>query len=95
MPDLCHATLDLLIDGETGIWHLANQGAAQLARLRPAGRRSGAGYDPALVVADADTDARNTALASERGTMLRPLEQALAAYAARSCASAIAPADAR
>ena len=26
IPDLGHALLDLLIDGETGIWHLANQG---------------------------------------------------------------------
>src|SRR3954471_10498350 len=27
VPDLVNASLDLLIDGETGIWHLANQGA--------------------------------------------------------------------
>ena len=36
MPDLVHAVLDLLIDGERGIWHLANAGAvtwAELARL--------------------------------------------------------------
>jgi dTDP-4-dehydrorhamnose reductase len=34
--DLVHATLDLLIDGERGVWHLANRGAvtwADLARL--------------------------------------------------------------
>ena len=36
VPDLVAATLDLAIDGETGIWHLANQGAvswAEFARL--------------------------------------------------------------
>ena len=26
-PDVVHAALDLLIDGERGIWHLANQSA--------------------------------------------------------------------
>jgi dTDP-4-dehydrorhamnose reductase len=24
VPDLCHAVLDLVIDGETGLWHLSN-----------------------------------------------------------------------
>jgi dTDP-4-dehydrorhamnose reductase len=75
VPDLCHATLDLLIDGETGIWHLANQGklswhefATQVAER--------AGYDPSLVLPVRDTEA-NTALASERGFMLRPVEHAI------------------
>ena len=27
VPDLVNATLDLLIDNETGIWHLANKGS--------------------------------------------------------------------
>ena len=27
VPDLVHATLDLLLDEEKGIWHLTNQGA--------------------------------------------------------------------
>jgi dTDP-4-dehydrorhamnose reductase len=26
VPDLTHATLDLLLDGESGLWHLANRG---------------------------------------------------------------------
>jgi dTDP-4-dehydrorhamnose reductase len=36
VPDLVHTSLDLLIDGEKGLWHLANKGAiswADLARL--------------------------------------------------------------
>ena len=78
VPDLCHVTLDLLIDGETGIWHLANQGklswhefATQIAE--------GAGYDPSLVLPIEDAPA-NTALTSSRGIMLRPIEQAIDDY---------------
>src|SRR5581483_8566836 len=33
VPDLVHACLDLLIDGERGIWHLANRGAVTWAEL--------------------------------------------------------------
>ncbi|HEX7227404.1 MAG TPA: sugar nucleotide-binding protein, partial [Candidatus Binatia bacterium] len=45
VPDLVNTTLDLIIDGESGIWHLSNDGAvtwaslvrraAELARLDP------------------------------------------------------------
>lgn len=86
VPDLVGASLDLLIGGEQGIWHLSNDGAitwAELARL--AARR--AGLDPQLV------EARPTAflqlaaprplysvLGSERGHLLPTLEDALARY---------------
>ncbi|GGK60093.1 dTDP-4-dehydrorhamnose reductase [Rufibacter glacialis] len=46
VPDLVNMALDLLIDGESGIWHLANTGAyswAQLAELAA----NLAGLDPA------------------------------------------------
>ncbi|GAB1542895.1 hypothetical protein NUACC21_55690 [Scytonema sp. NUACC21] len=33
IPDLVHASLDLLIDGESGLWHLANKGAIAWADL--------------------------------------------------------------
>jgi dTDP-4-dehydrorhamnose reductase len=36
VPDLVHTALDLLIDGESGLWHVVNQGAVswlELARL--------------------------------------------------------------
>ena len=75
VPDLCHAVLDLLIDGETGLWHLANQGrlswfdfAREVA--------TGAGYDPAMVL-PVEGEPADTTLGSERGLMLRPLEQAI------------------
>lgn len=79
VPDLCHAALDLLIDGETGLWHLANQGEVswyEFARTVA----EGAGFDPAMVVADEEAAIRNTALTSERGMLLRPLEAAIDAY---------------
>ena len=78
VPDLCHATLDLLVDGETGIWHLANQGklswhafATQVAE--------GAGYDPAMVLPIEDAPANN-ALTSSRGIMLRSVDDAIDDY---------------
>ena len=79
VPDLCHAALDLLIDGETGLWHLANQGCVSWHEFA---RRvaDGAGYDPALVVEEAGPADRRTALASGRGQLLRPFEAALADY---------------
>ena len=42
VPDLVNACLDLLIDGEAGIWHLANEGDvswAELAELAASARR--------------------------------------------------------
>jgi dTDP-4-dehydrorhamnose reductase len=78
VPDLCHATLDLLIDGETGIWHLANQGKLswyEFAREVAAG----AGYDTGMVLPIAGKRT-NTTLSSARGLMLRPIEHAIGAF---------------
>jgi len=79
VPDLCHAALDLLIDGETGIWHLAGQGSLSWHdfALRIA---EGAGLDPKLILADEDGPVRSTALSSERGWIMRPLDKALESY---------------
>jgi dTDP-4-dehydrorhamnose reductase len=82
VPDLCHAALDLLIDGETGIWHLANEGSVSWHEFA---RRiaEGAGYDPALV-ADADgARSSDTTLTSRRGIMLRSFDAALGDYLAQ------------
>jgi len=79
VPDLCHATLDLLVDGETGVWHLANQG--RLSWYEFAHRvAEGAGMDTALVKPLCEGEPAVTALASKRGAMLRPVEEALDAY---------------
>jgi dTDP-4-dehydrorhamnose reductase len=86
VPDLVNASLDLLIDGEQGIWHLSNEGAitwAELARL--AARR--AGLDAGLVEARPTALMQHAAprplysvLASERGQLLPTLEDALERY---------------
>lgn len=79
VPDLCHATLDLLIDGEQGIWHLANEGALS---WRDFARQvaAGVGYSEERVRAAKAGPTRNNALASKRGGPLRPLPQALDAW---------------
>ncbi|HEX8639692.1 MAG TPA: SDR family oxidoreductase [Allosphingosinicella sp.] len=77
VPDLCHAALDLLIDGETGLWHLANDGNVtwhQFARLVA----EGAGYDPDLIAEKSAPSRTGTVLTSRRGLMLRSFDAALA-----------------
>jgi dTDP-4-dehydrorhamnose reductase len=76
VPDLVHEVLNLLVDGATGLWHLTNPGelswrdfAARVARL--------GGFDETLVTEADDRPALNTALTSERGVLLPPLESAI------------------
>jgi dTDP-4-dehydrorhamnose reductase len=86
VPDLAHACLDLLIDGERGIWHLANAGAASWADFA---RRAAvlAGLDPLAIrgclLADMALPAPRppySVLGSERGTLLPQLDDALRRY---------------
>jgi dTDP-4-dehydrorhamnose reductase len=85
VPDLVNATLDLLIDGESGIWHLANPGPITWVELA---RRAAivAGLDPRRVLErepDPPLPAARPAwspLASERGELLPPLDDALMRY---------------
>jgi dTDP-4-dehydrorhamnose reductase len=84
--DLVHATLDLLIDGERGVWHLANRGAvtwADLARLaaRCAGVPAGVVIGrPTRELGLAAPRPRYSALGSERGPVLPTLDDALTRY---------------
>jgi dTDP-4-dehydrorhamnose reductase len=77
VPDLAHAMFDLLIDGEEGIWHLANRGSLSWYELgRMVAQRGG--VDPGLVLAgSSDQPTTTTALASERGQLMPSLESAL------------------
>jgi dTDP-4-dehydrorhamnose reductase len=72
LPDLAHVALDLLIDGEVGIWHLANPGSTSWSDFARRIARE-AGLDPGGVTLQGGTG-RNTALTSERGLLLPPLE---------------------
>jgi dTDP-4-dehydrorhamnose reductase len=86
VPDLVHAALDLLIDGEKGMWHLANPGEITWAALaRRAAELSG--FDPSGIEARPTRELGFVAprpaysvLASERGTLLPSLEEALVRY---------------
>lgn len=86
VPDLVNASLDLLIDGESGLWHLANQSAiawAELARLAA----SMAGVDASRIEARPIRELGLTAvrptysvLGSERGVLLSSLDNAISRY---------------
>ncbi|WP_201838361.1 SDR family oxidoreductase [Microvirga zambiensis] len=79
VPDLVHATLDLLVDGERGLWHLANQGMtswAELAERAAAEAKLSWRAGPRLV----EEAAPLTALTSERGLILPTFESAISRY---------------
>jgi dTDP-4-dehydrorhamnose reductase len=80
VPDLAHVVLDLLVDGESGIFHLANQGAASWHEF---GRKvaSACCLDPELVEPEEAPSASNHVLESRHGFLLRPLDEAIADFA--------------
>ena len=88
VPHLVNATLDLLIDGSRGIWHLANVGAVTWYDFACAAAvASGRSTDRIRSVATRDvwTPAARppfSALASKRGTLMPALSDALAAFTA-------------
>jgi len=79
VPDLVHAALDLLMDGEQGIWHLTNQGMTSWCELAER-VAAGAGLPWRTKPGTVGTLERNTALSSERGSILPTLESALSRY---------------
>ena len=86
VPELVETSLNLLLDGASGLWHIANVGAATWAEFARAGARL-AGLDPKLIDARpaasmgyrASRPAR-VVLATERGTLMTTLERALERY---------------
>jgi len=87
LPDLVHAVLDLLVDGEAGVWHLANAGRLSWYEF---GRRIAAvvDLDESLVVpGDAGglgwraPRPADVALTSERGQLLPGIDQAIESFA--------------
>ncbi|MBE9159534.1 sugar nucleotide-binding protein [Nodosilinea sp. LEGE 06152] len=86
VPDLVHASLDLLIDGEQGIWHLANPGAIAWVDLARQTAQL-AGLDTAAVqpcsidsFGYAAPRPAYSVLSSERGVLLPDLDRAIAQY---------------
>jgi dTDP-4-dehydrorhamnose reductase len=89
VPDLVDATLDLLIDGETGVWHLANRGRfswAEFARTLA----DAAGFDARLVedapgssLGWAAARPADVALGSDRGEILPTADNAVERFVQR------------
>ena len=88
VPDLVNVCLDLLIDGENGIWHLANVGDVSWSEFATLAA-SRAGVDmglllprPAAGLGLIATRPVYGVLASERATLMPSLEDALIRYLA-------------
>jgi dTDP-4-dehydrorhamnose reductase len=86
VPDLVNTTLDLMIDGESGIWHLSNAGAVTWATLVWRAAEL-AGIDPSPVQACRSEQLHFRAkrptysvLGSVRSSLMPPLEDALSRY---------------
>lgn len=92
MPDLCSLALDLLVDGERGIWHLANRGAVSWSLLACMAAEA-ARLDTTLVqgvpgatLGQVARRPRYSALGSERGLVMPTLEDGLERYV-QECAA--------
>jgi dTDP-4-dehydrorhamnose reductase len=86
VPDLVNAALDLLVDGESGIWHLANRGAVTWSSLAAMAAEA-AKLDTRLVrpvpgasLGHVAARPRFSALGSERGCVMPTLEDGIASY---------------
>ncbi|MGA9378158.1 MAG: sugar nucleotide-binding protein, partial [Phormidium sp.] len=84
--DLVNASLDLLIDGECGLWHLANPGQSSWADLAKFAAKQ-RGFDVSRIEACSmqalsllATRPAYSVLGSERGVLLPPLENAIDRY---------------
>jgi dTDP-4-dehydrorhamnose reductase len=86
VPHLVNTCLDILIDGETGIWHLANKGSlswAEFAFLIADKFDLDKSLIHAVNAADINYPAKrplNSVLASERGQLLPSFESAMDEY---------------
>lgn len=86
VPDLVNVTLDLMIDDESGIWHLANDGALSWSDLAYETAKQ-FGSDPALIqpmpIAAMALPAKRpkfSVLGSEKGILMPTLDNALQRY---------------
>lgn len=75
VPDLCDAALDLLVDGEKGLWNLVNEGRMSWYELAVQVVRA-AGFDPDLVEAE-DGQPSDNSLTSRHGAQLRRVDAAI------------------
>ena len=97
VPALAHACLDLLIDGEGGVWHLANSGAVTWADFARSAARA-AGLDERLVKGRPTRELNlaaprpaYSALGTRRGALLGPLDEALECFVRERAAQTPSP----
>ncbi|MBD2104248.1 family 1 glycosylhydrolase [Leptolyngbya sp. FACHB-261] len=97
VPDLVQTSLDLLLDGEYGLWHLSNTGAVSWADLAREVANY-AGFDASYIRACASDELsliaprpRYSVLSSERGLLLPSLDNALSRYFNECQVSGAAP----
>jgi dTDP-4-dehydrorhamnose reductase len=93
VPDLVHEVLDLLVDGERGIWHLANRSEVTWAEFG-ALVAAAAGIDdarldpqPAAKLGYVAARPAYSVLGSERGGLLESLELAVSRFVAERAAT--------
>ena len=92
LPDLAQASLDLLLDRESGVWHLANRGAVTWAELalraawHAAVDAGGLVAAPGAELGFVACRPRYSALGSERGLVMPELDSALERYVAHLAA---------
>jgi len=79
VPDLAHGALDLLIDGASGVWHVANQGKLSWHEFAARAAHA-AGIASATLHRSRRGDGAVTALTSERGLILPAVEGAIERY---------------
>lgn len=90
--DLATATLDLLVDGERGVWHLANRGEVTWLRLlRRVAERCGLDAGEVREAVGAARSLRHRTLASERGQVMPTLADALERFVVDLDGSRAAP----
>ncbi|WP_425258894.1 sugar nucleotide-binding protein [Rubrivivax sp. RP6-9] len=100
LRDLVMNSLDLLIDGESGVWHLANQGSASWYELALCAARL-CQLDTGLIepveghaLGQVALRPRQAALVSERGTVMPTLDDALLRYVTERGADVLPRAEA-
>lgn len=86
VPDLVNACLDILLDGESGLWHMTNQGEISWADFARRAAKA-ANLDTARIVGCSEKELGLPAprpaysvLSSERGIILPDLESSLANF---------------
>ncbi len=93
VPDLVHASLDLLIDGARGIWHLVNRGAVNWAELASmAAQAANVSTSTLTIYKRCDwmfpaVRPHYSALESERANIMPTLQDALSRYLGDPCLS--------